>query len=172
MWYICQLVLVICSHALVLSCGHLCQPWVAFHIPFSSPIFIIPTHCHLQDFVSYVPYNNTIFSLPVQGIYFTPCKNIYTIESKHQICPQILFCAFLAVPHGEAYAKNKDNTGKGKEEGRGSLTLAGKESSQKISWGPIKSLVPNFFYYNASFGWIFFMSCSHASTPFRVTCTQ
>jgi len=34
----------------------------------------IPEHCHLVDFVSYVPYNDIIFNQLALGIHFTSVK--------------------------------------------------------------------------------------------------
>lgn len=51
--------------------------------PFLFAHFYNSDDCHLLDYVSYVPYNDTIINQSVLGIYFTPCQNIYTFESKH-----------------------------------------------------------------------------------------
>jgi hypothetical protein len=47
---------------------------------FASCHFVIPMNCCLLNFVSYAPYTD---SPSVQGIHFTSCQNMYTVNWKH-----------------------------------------------------------------------------------------
>ena len=60
-----------------------------FTLGIISCIFIIPVHCHMLNFVSYVPYNDIIFSQSTQGIHFTRICTKITLYSLK------LFCAFF-----------------------------------------------------------------------------
>ena len=74
--------------------SHLRQPRVTICVPLLftrgsiSCNFVIPVNaviCHLLDFVYFIPYNDVIFSQSTQGIHFTSCQNMFTVDWKHEI---------------------------------------------------------------------------------------
>jgi hypothetical protein len=59
------------------------SPHIIFTLGCASYNFVIPMHYHLQNFVCYLPYNDTIFSQSTQSFHFTSCQNMYKCLPKN-----------------------------------------------------------------------------------------